>query len=188
MTGQSNEEIEQLVARFQNGDDPVFALLVERMTPMIRREMSLLCFNRADSDDLMQEALLGLLMAAKRFSAESGVAFAAFACICIRRRLWKAAKKLTTPELPQQSEVVLEELERLSDLSQSDPSEQLLLREENAAFLNRLKKQLSSMEYAVLTYHLSAYSYEEIAASCGISTKSVDNALQRVRKKLTKLL
>ncbi len=188
MSDRSSEVTEQLVKGVQSGDDRVFALLVERMTPMIRHEISRIRCNRADTDDLMQEALLGLLTAARRFSVETGVAFAVFARVCVRRRLLNAVQKLTTPEWPQDNDVLLQEMERLSDLTQSDPSEQLMLREENAAFLAWLQKHLSPMEYAVLTLHLSAYSYEEIAALRGISEKSVDNALQRVRKKLTRLL
>lgn len=181
---ESSSSVEQLVALFQNGDDRAFALLIDRMMPMIRHETSRIRCNSADTEDLAQEALLGLLTAADKFRAELGVTFAAFARVCVRRRLLNAVQKLTTPELPQENEHLFQELERLADPKQSDPSEQFLSREADTALLERLKAQLSAMEYAVLTLHLSAYSYEEIASVRGISVKSVDNALQRVRKKL----
>lgn len=188
MTGQSSDNVASLAARFQNGDERAFAILIDVMMPMLRREVSRIRCNRADADDLAQEALLGLLTAAKRFSAEAGTDFTAFARVCVRNRLLNAVQKLTTPETPQESDVVLSEIERSADLTLGDPGEQLMLREEDAAFLHRIKEHLSMLEYAVLMRYLFAYSYEEIAVALNISVKSVDNALQRVRKKLSHVL
>lgn len=178
---------EQLVERFQNGDDRVFSLLIERTLPMVRYETSRVRCNRADSDDLAQEALLGVLSAAQKYHPEKGASFATFSRVCVRNRLLNAAAMLMSPETPHEDDRLYDEMDKEPDQS-TDPGEWLLNKEADTAFLKRLKAALSDLEYRVLMFHLAAYSYEEIAASLGISPKAVDNALQRMRRKLSQLL
>lgn len=175
---------EQLVMAFQRDGDRLFAQLIERTLPMVRFEVSRIRCNRADADDLAQEALLGLLSAAKTYRPSGGASFVSYARVCVRRRLLNAVNALSSPELPHEDEHLFRELEKSADPKQNDPSEWFLDREEERLFLERLRKRLSELEYAVLTLHLSSYSYQETARILDVSSKAVDNALRRVRKKL----
>ncbi len=141
--------------------------------------------NRADADDLAQEALLGLHAAAMHFRADGGASFSTYARVCVRNRLRSAVTALFSPETPHDDARLFDEIER--DITAViDPGEWVSNREEDAAYLDRLKLALSSLEYRVLMCHLSAYTYDEIASLLGISPKAVDNALQRVRRKLSR--
>lgn len=177
---------EQLAQRFQHGENRLFTLLVERMTPMLRQEVARIRCNHADGDDLAQEALLALLAAAENYRADGGAQFATFARVCVRNRLCSAARSLSLPELPHEDDVLFDELER--EGASPDPGKQLLDCEKDLALIEMLKELLSALEYRVLMFHLAAYSYEEIAAAIGVGPKSVDNALQRIRRKLAVLL
>jgi len=176
---------EQLVEQFQSGEESAFSLIVERFLPMLRHEVSSILCNHADHDDLAQEALLGLLSAVKRFSPDRGAQFATYARVCIRNRLLNAGKSFSSPELPHEDDWLFERLDGDGAL---DPNDWLQNKEESVALFKRLKERLSELEYRVLMYHLAAYSYEEIGTELDISAKSVDNALQRVRRKLAQTI
>lgn len=177
---------EQLAERIRQGDDHLFALLVERMTPMLRCEVASLRCNHADGDDMAQEALLALLAAVEKFRPDGGASFLTFARVCVRNRLSTAIRLLRSPETPHDDEVLFDEIDH--EAATTDPGNWLLDREKDLALIDRLKVTLSDLEYRVLMFHLAAYSYEEIASSIGVSVKSVDNALQRIRRKLAAFL
>ena len=175
---------EALIASVRNGDDTAFAVLIERYMPMLRQETSRVSNNSSDDDDFIQEASLGLLSAAKAYRCEAGASFKTFARICVRRRLLNAVQAFGEQPLPQDDLAVLDDPENDCYDSRFDPNEWLLHKEEETALLDRLKSILSSMEYHVLVLHMASYSYDEIASTLHISSKSVDNALQRIRRKL----
>ncbi len=179
-----SQTTEQLVVLCQQGDEAAFSLLVERMMPMVRGETSLVRCNRADADDLAQEALLALHAAVMHYRDDGGASFVTYARVCIRRRLRRVAVDLFSPETPHDDERLFDELDR-DGATMVDPGEWLLQKEEDAAYIDGLKNLLSKLEFRVLMCHLSAYSYEEIASLLGVSPKVVDNALQRVRRKLS---
>ncbi|MBQ3093545.1 MAG: sigma-70 family RNA polymerase sigma factor [Clostridia bacterium] len=175
-----------MVERFRSGDEQAFALLSERMLPMVRQQVAATQCSGADSDDLMQEGLLALLRAAQAFRPDGGASFATYARLCVKHRLWNAAQRLMSHETPQEDESLFSQMEK--DGAAGDPSELVLGLEEETAFLMRLKHVLSDLEYRVMVLHVAAYSYEEIAAVLSISQKSVDNALCRIRGKLSRLI
>ena len=181
----SNEE---LASRFQDGDDRAFVELAQRMMPMLRFEAARIYCNGADDDDLVQEAMMALFTAARRFRSEGGASFAAFCRVCVKNRLVNAARALQTPESPQEDEQLYNAVDREDHLHNSGFEDRYDDRENDAALLGRLKKQLSSLEYQVMILHLAAYTYGEIAASLRVSPKSVDNAMQRIRRKLSSVL
>ena len=140
----------------------------------------------ADNDDLMQEGMLALLRAAQAFRFDGGASFATYARLCVKHRLWNAAERLMAHETPQEDKSLFSQLEKGG--AAGDPSDRVLGHEEETAFLARLKQVLSDLEYRVMVLHVAAYSYEEIAAALNISSKSVDNALCRIRGKLSRLI
>ena len=147
-----------------------------------------------DSEDLMQEGMIGLLSAMRSYDAEAGVTFHAYAELCIRRRVISAARSAARlKHSPLNDGVSLEEI--LSDENQRvslfvghrfdrSPEDQLLAREREGDFISAYSRYLSAFEKEILKRYLSGLSYEEIASKCGRSIKSVDNAVQRIRKKL----
>lgn len=181
----SNEE---LASRFQGGDDRAFVELAGRMMPMLRFEAAHIYCNGADDDDLVQEAMMALLTAARRYRAHGGASFATFCRVCVKNRLLNAAKSLQTPESPQEDEQLYSAVDRDDHLHNSGFEDRYDDRENDAALLSRLKATLSPLEYRVMILHLAAYTYQEIALSLHVSPKSVDNAMQRIRRKLSAIL
>ena len=153
-----------------------------------------------DSEDLLQEGMIGLLSAMREFdlSPGPGASFRTYAQLCIRRRVISAARNASRlKHSPLNDSVSLDEI--LSDENRSDsplagrqfdrsPEDQLLAREREGDFIAVYARYLSPFENKILKYYLDGCSYREIAKYCGRSEKSVDNAVQRIRKKLARHL
>lgn len=151
-----------------------------------------------DSEDLMQEGMLGLLSAIREYVPGHNASFKTFADICIKRRLISAVKSASRlKHAPLNEGVSLEEI--LSEENQSSsalsaeplrrvPEEQVLARESKKDFLLYYSRYLSKLEKQILDYYLDGLSYADIASLSGRSIKSVDNAVQRIRNKLARHL
>ena len=147
-----------------------------------------------DSEDLTQEGMLGLLSAIRGYNAGMDTAFRTYAELCIRRRLISAIKSASrlkhTPlnEGVSFDEVLSEETTSLAvcsgDAFRRSPEEQVLARERADEIIHIYPKVLSRLEMTVYTLFLEGLSYGEIAARAGKSVKQVDNAVQRIRRKL----
>ena len=131
---------------------------------------------------------MGLLSAVRTFREGSGASVRTYAAVCIRNRMLSAVRRACSGELPSS---LYEDLEKEQEVpggmngGQADPA-QLVVQRENAALLRqRLQETLTDLEYEVLMLFLGAYTYEEIAQRLHLTTKAVDNALQRVRRKLS---
>ncbi len=177
---------QNILERVRQKDDAAFAALLEHFMPMIRQETSRFRQSGADEDDLAQEAALGLFSAARAYADDRGASFATFARVCVRRRLINAVRAVVSEEIPHESPFTASETE--AELFSLSPDKFLLEREEEAALLERLKTLLSDTEYQVLILHMASYSYNEIAQVLQMTPKAVDNALQRIRRKLKNAL
>lgn len=178
---------EELLAAIRQESEDAFAQLVINYMPMIQRLATRFRKALVDSEDLAQEGLLGLLSAARHYESGS-VEFPAFAYVCIRRRMLSAVRKASRQkECPLADMLWEEELENFpaGKDGNADPAHVLLQREEEEQLLGQLRETLTDLEYHVLILYLAAYTYEELAKKLGVSTKTVDNALQRVRKKMS---
>ena len=177
---------EELVASIRKGSEDAFAQLVVNYTSAIRKLTSRCRNPWMDADDLAQEALLGLLSATRHYNGNGE--FRSFAFVCMRHRILSAIRRGS--KQPEQS---LSDLQREEEFEKApasitdntDPAQVLLRRESEKQLIASLHQSLTDLEYHVLMLYLSAYSYEEMAGQLGVSTKSVDNALQRIRKKLS---
>ncbi len=166
-----------------------FSVLVERCRSMVVRMANALASNSADAEDYAQEGLLGLLAAANSFQRNFGdraASFRTYAFRCVRNRMQNAYRKdhaqlrLSGSSLDDPEGTLMEQL---SD--GADSPEQVFLKKERISELyTALKDVLSKREMDVLTEVSCGYSYQEIAGRLGISEKSVDNAVQRARRKL----
>ncbi len=163
------------------GDGEAFGRIVHRMEPLIHDQIRRLPCEGIEAEDLAQEALIGLLAAVRSFRPEGGATFTTYATTCIRHRLLDAIRRVGGKA---SNEVPLEEDTDLPDPS-ADPALRLQDSETSADFLARMQQRLTPLEYKVMLLRLSECSYEEIAVRLGINKKAVDNAVQRLRRKLS---
>ncbi len=142
-----------------------------------------------DNDDLLQEGMCALLKAIRDYDPARDAAFQAFAGTCIRRKLYSVLKAATSGKhTPLNQSVPLNPSFFDANLSfaQLDPEVLLIDREKAASLLRRTCKQLSEFEVKILGYYLDGLTCREIAETVGKSTKSVDNAVQRIRRKVAR--
>ncbi len=190
-TSESDESMWQLAA---SGDASAEEELVERHARLVRACARPYFLAGGDRDDLIQEGMLGLLSAVRRYDPTKGVPFVSFAEFCIRRRILDAVKSASrNKNIPLNSSVSLESPqfdEKLLPLALNlrDPEELIIAREQALEIRAKLGVCLSRMEKTILDLYLSGMSYSEMAEVVQKSTKSVDNAVQRIRKKLARQL
>lgn len=174
-----------LCALVCGGNELAFEEITRRYKGLIRsisKEYSYPCF---DSNDFMQLGLMGLYSACKTYKADAGISFKNFAAVCIRRRYISLVRSLSSRKvIPADALISIENADTYSEAI--NPESLIEDRESDGSFYNLIKGRLSHMELCALKGFISGKSYSEIAESTGLDTKAVDNALQRVRKKLLK--
>ncbi len=171
-----------LVSLAQSGDQAALNTLLVRYTAMVKSIASCSFGASLEPDDLAQEGMLGLLAAVYSYAPEKAASFHTYASVCVSNRIVSAVRAGNRlKHSPLNSFVSLQESDAAS---QPDPEELLLADEKAEQLLLFLSEELSQLEYKVLRLHLSGDRYENIAEKLQISAKAVDNALQRVRKKL----
>ncbi|MEG1874788.1 MAG: sigma-70 family RNA polymerase sigma factor [Angelakisella sp.] len=184
------EELHQsdqlLVSLVLSGSPQAEAELVTRYLPLIRHKAAGYTLPGMELDDIVQEGFLGFIRAIRLYDSTKSQ-FSTFASICITSSMATAAKSaLSQKGLPLRNYLPLDGDElsaSLQDAVQS-PEGQLADSEQAAALLRRIDTTLSLMEQQVLRLYLTGHSYQAISAKLSISPKTVDNALQRVRRKL----
>ena len=190
----SDETLCQLVA---GGSREAEEALVTRYNRLVRTCARPFFLIGGDSEDLTQEGMVGLLKAVREYDASKEASFRTFAEICIRNRLYsvlRAAARdkhmalnqsvpLDTPFFDANSYT-----SGTSSLAQCNPEDFLIDREHTAALLSGVRKQLSDFEAEILGYYLDGLSCREIAETVGKPPKSVDNAVQRIRRKVARQL
>lgn len=170
-----------------------FSELLNRFTPIMLRKIGAARPCGMDSDDLMQECSLGLLNAVESYSHDGGASFATYAGVCIDNRLrsvLRGSRRDKNKPLSYYLELS-ELLEQPEEAAQADPAgtdpEAMVLINEGVGELRAVMRSLlSDVEYSVFTLYLAGQTYEEIARRMAIAPKAVDNAIQRVRRKLKK--
>lgn len=177
---------EELVLRARQGEVEAFSQLVSRYLPMIRRRASRYPLPGLEAEDVVQEGLLGLLKAIRLYDSAQGT-FGAFASLCVSSSMATLAKSaLSSRQRPLMDYSSLEDdMDGTALRDRSVGPEEQLIAAEQAAELNRkISSLLSPFEQNVLKLYLSGHSYTEISQLLSSTTKAVDNALQRVRRKL----
>ncbi len=174
---------EELVLKARNDKTAVSELIARYMctVEVLAKKLSLsLC------DDLMQEGLMGLLRAIQSFRAERGVSFSAYAAVCMKNRMLNSLRK---DHISQEAEISDEELDEYAGCSQEGIPEDIVIEKERMSELyQKISSALSEQEWQVFQLFLTGMSYNQIALNSGLSVKAVDNAMQRVRRKLKSLL
>jgi len=188
---------EQLLLRVRSGDADAEDILYTRFKQLVRSKARTYFLVGADREDIIQEGMIGLYKAVCDYEFGKQASFRAFAELCITRQIITAIKGATRKKhLPLNNYVSLSrpvyedgESERtlvdvLESTRISDPEEELIGRESYRAVARDIENSLSRLEKDSLALYLKGYSYQQIAATLERSTKCIDNAIQRVKKKL----
>jgi RNA polymerase sporulation-specific sigma factor len=188
----------RLVVRCRNGDDGALDQLIRRYTGFVRLKASSYFLAGGESDDLVQEGLIGLYKAVRDFRPDKETSFRSFAELCITRQIITAIKTATrfkhaplntyvsfshTPA-GQDSDSECTLGDALPGPSVNDPSVCVISTQELQSLVFCLGTGLSRLESDALRLYLEGNSYEEMAAELGCDTKTIDNALQRVKRKV----
>ena len=196
-TDYSAMEENQIVRLARDGDDAALELILSKYKDLVRCRARAYFIIGAETEDLIQEGMFGLFKAVRDFDPDKNSSFYAFAELCIRRQLISALKGATRQKhSPLNSGISLDSI--LSEESQTQAStypeancrvteEQVLARESEQELLSAFTRYLSAFEARVLRLYLSGLSYAEMAAEINKSEKSIDNAVQRIRRKLARL-
>ncbi|SHF47529.1 RNA polymerase, sigma 30 subunit, SigH [Caldanaerobius fijiensis DSM 17918] len=197
----NGEELdEDMVLKAQKGDKKAFEKLFNKYSGVVKAKARAYFLIGAEKEDIIQEGMIGLFKAIRDFKVDKLTSFRAFAEMCITRQIITAIKTATRQKhLPLNSYVSLnkpvyeEESERtlldlIAEEKVCDPEELLISREEYRGIESKLNEILSDLESEVLSYYLQGKSYQEIAVGMDRHVKSIDNALQRVKRKLEKYL
>ncbi len=171
-----------LLEAVRSGSQEAFARLAARYDGMLSALAKQLVVPALEVDDLKQEGLLALLAAAKSFDEQAGTPFSGYVRLCARHRMISARRRVVALPVPVEGDGEVED--SLSASGQAEPEQLVVDKEEQRRLFATLRERLSSLEYAVLCDYLEGYSYEEIAARLHTTSKSVDNALARTRRKL----
>src|SRR5205809_4907135 len=188
----------QLVLRARNGDGTALNALIKRYTGFVRLKASSYFLAGGDSEDLIQEGLVGLYKAVRDFRPDKETSFRSFAELCVTRQIITAIKTATrfkhaplntyvsfshTPA-GQESDGECSLGDALPGPTVDEPPVCVISKEELESLVFTLGTGLSRLESEALRLYLEGSSYEEMAAELGCDTKTIDNALQRVKRKV----
>ena len=192
---------EALVARSHAGDTRADEALYERYKNVVRMKARPYFLIGADREDLVQEGMIGLYKAIRDYTPDHNAGFRSFAEMCIVRQLITAIKSATRKKhAPLNTYVSFyvsayseEEKERtllytMATVRTESPEDAFISKENMERILGSIEKLLTPLEKQVLDLFMDGYSYQQIAAMLGRGTKTVDNALQRIKRKLEKYL
>ncbi len=191
---------EQIVGAAKNGDLKAVELLMNRYKNFVRSKARSYYLIGADREDIIQEGMIGLFKAVRDYRNDRSSSFKVFAELCITRQMITAIKTATRQKhIPLNSYISLnkpmydEESERtlldvVSGQRLTNPEDLMICREEIGSIENRMSDILSDLELNVLTLYVNGRSYQEIASDMDRHVKSIDNALQRVKRKLERYL
>lgn len=185
---------EEVVAYAKDGEEAALNHIIARYRNYVYSKANTYFLVGAEKEDVAQEGLIGLYKAVREFSPDGGSSFKHFAGLCISRQIITAVKSARRKKhIPLNSYISLDvkeqgpaEVEMDVSFSEEDQNPETILieQEELGRIEYKINKALSKFELQVFNYYAEGMSYEEIAAALGRTQKSVDNALQRVKKKL----
>ena len=188
MSGYDQCSDEELIVRLQKGEKEISDYLMEKYKEFVRKKARAVYLIGGETDDLIQEGMIGLFKAVQDYRPEKETSFRTFAGLCIDRQLYSAIQSSNRQKhLPLNSYVSLSQAGEAEDLEGrwSENPEAVIIDQERTRILKEeIKKALSPMENKVLAYYMQGYGYVKIAKLLGKKPKSIDNALQRIRGKI----
>lgn len=191
---------EELCKLSKEGNEEAESILLYKYKAVVKNRAKTLFLTGGDMDDLIQEGMIGLFMAMKGYDENKGTSFSAFARLALERRMYNAIKAQNTKKnSPLNNYVSLDSSEREGEEGgqsiallragmEAEPEKKWIDRENTDFLMMRLSEELSEFEKEVLKLSLSGKDYKEIGKELKKSPKSIDNALQRIKKKLKGIL
>lgn len=187
---------EDVVELSVSGDKAATEYILSKYKNLVRSKSRMYFLAGADKEDIVQEGMIGLFKAIRDFDSSKLSSFRTFADLCITRQIITAVKNatrqkhmplnsyvsLSRPAYEEESERTLEDT--LIEKSSVNPEEMFIWKENIASLNLKMEETLSELEKNALNLYLDGKSYQEIAGEMGRSPKSIDNALQRVKRKL----
>lgn len=183
----------QLALLAQKGDNEAELELFNKYRSLINKCSRGYFLIGGDMEDLVQEGMIGLYKAIKNYSPDKAASFETFASLCIRRQIQSAVRNASAKKnkaLASALPIMDEESDESGVYLISDgesPDSILIHKQTSQAIFQQLKKLLSPLEYVVLKFYLAGLSYEQIANKTNQTKKSIDNALSRIKKKLSSI-
>ena len=191
---------EQIVVLAQETDSPALEYLLNKYKNFVRTKARSYFLIGADHEDIVQEGMIGLYKAIRDYKAERLSSFRAFAELCVTRQIITAIKTATRQKhIPLNSYISLNKpiyeedsdrtlLDVITEEGMSNPEEMIIDREDLSVIEGKIGQMLSDLEKEVLVRYMEGKSYVEIAGEMHRHVKSIDNALQRIKRKLLKYL
>ncbi len=188
----------ELVVLANSGDNLAMEVLMDNYKNFVRAKTRAYFLIGADRDDIIQEGMLGLFKAIRDYKADKNTSFKSFAELCVTRQIITAIKtatrqkhsplntyvSLNKPVYEDESERML--IEYINNKDNLNPEDIFIDREEYVLKDQRIREILSKFENTVFSLYSEGVSYQEIALRLGKSPKSIDNALQRIKRKIQK--
>lgn len=191
-TAYEDQPDEELCRMARTGNRDAEEILVKRYQRLVRQLARPYYLAGGDSDDLIQEGMIGLIYAVREYDEGKSASFRTFSEICIRNRLYSAVRAAARDKhSPLNQSVPLEipffdsrtSLSGAPLISQTNPEDLIIGREGAQDTLSDVRRQLSAFEAEILGYYLDGLTMQEMAEAVSRSPKSVDNAVQRIRRK-----
>lgn len=191
---------EELIARLRDGEAGIMDYICDKYKQLVRTKAKSMFILGGDTEDLIQEGMIGLFKAVRDYDCGRDASFYTFADLCISRQMYTAVQAAGRKKhIPLNTAVSLYEnmnpgedgeesslIDALSDKSEMSPEEMILDRERVQYLDEIIENELSSFEKQVLELHLTGMSYSQIAKVLQRDEKSTDNALQRLKNKIKK--
>ena len=186
---------EELIEKLRQGENDITDYILEKYKPLVRKKTNAMYLIGGETEDLIQEGMIGLFKAIRDYRPDKDASFYHFAELCINRQLYSALEASNRKKHPPlNSYISLSDqdnqgavaAERLVD-QERGPEQMVIEQELWEEYKKRLEQNLSKMENKVLQYYLDGNHYIQIAEIMGKSPKSIDNALQRIRQKIRQI-
>lgn len=184
-----------LFRRIRQGDDDAMEKLLEKYRGLVRTEARKFFLAGGDEEDLIQEGMIGLFKAIQSYREEEDTAFSTFAVLCVRRQIYTtvtASNRKKHSPLNHYISIFGETGDRETENLNSalgdpveNPEELMLQKEAIQDYYREMDQKLSRFEKQVMEQYLKGEDYTEIAGKLGKTNKSIDNAIQRIRRKLS---
>lgn len=194
---------EELIDRLRSGEEGIMDFICDKYKNLVRSKAKSMFILGGDNEDLIQEGMIGLFKAVRDYDSGRDASFFTFAELCVSRQLYTAVQAsqrkkhfplntyvslYSTPSSQEDQDGDAKLLEALSNRTQQSP-EELFLDKERVEYLEAaIERELSSFEKQVLDLYMTGMSYTQIAKVLGRDEKSTDNALQRLKAKIRRML
>ena len=191
---------DNMVFKAKVGDEKSINHIIRKYRNFVRAKAKPFFLVGADKEDILQEGMIGLFKAIRDYDEEKTVSFRAFAELCVTRQIITAVKTATRQKhIPLNSYISLNKpvneeepdrtlMDTMKNANINDPEQLTINKEEMQLIIEKTKEMLSDFEIKVLSLYLKGYSYQEISTKLGKHSKSIDNALQRIKRKFEKYL